>query len=359
MSSPTHPGRRRFGGLLAALLGSAGTAGMPALAAAQSKAMASSLPLIKPARLRQGDLVAIIAPAGFTDEDAIAKAIQNIESLGLRVQLGANIRAMHGNYAGTVQQRLDDLHAAFRDPQVKAVWAIRGGSGCISLLALIDYGLIRNNPKILIGYSDITALHLAIGKQTGLVTFHGPVASSTFSEYTVTQLQNVLMTPQPRYTITMSAENKLLAETQANFAIRTVHGGQATGRLTGGNLAMVSALAGTPYAADFREHILFLEDVNEAPYRIDRMLCQLDLSVGFKQAAALMLGIFEHCEADEGDTSLTLNATVDQHLLPLSVPAVTAYSFGHIRHQFTLPMQILATLDTERQTLTLLEAAVT
>ena len=358
MSSPPHFGRRRFGGLLAAL-SMAGTAGIPALAAAQQKTMPTPLPLIKPARLRQGDLVAIIAPAGFTDDEAIAKAVQNIESLGLRATLGANIRAVHGNYAGTVQQRLADLHAAFRDPQVKAVWAIRGGSGCISLLALIDYALIRSNPKILIGYSDITALHLAIASQTGLVTFHGPVASSTFSDYTLTQLQNVLMTPQPRYTITMSAENQLRSETEANFAIRTVHGGLATGRLTGGNLAMVSALAGTPYAADFREHILFLEDVNEAPYRIDRMLCQLDLSIGFKHAAALMLGIFEHCEADEGDTSLTLNATVDQHLLPLSVPAVTAYSFGHIRHQFTLPMQILATLDTERQTLTLLEAAVT
>src|SRR5450830_1084260 len=358
MSSPTHPGRRRFGGLLAALLGAAGTAGMPALAAAQSKAMASSLPLIKPARLRQGDLVAIIAPAGFTDEDAIAKAIQNIESLGLRVQLGANIRAVHGNYAGTVQQRLDDLHAAFRDPEVKAIWAIRGGSGCISLLALLDYALIQRNPKVLVGYSDITALHLAIGRQTGLVTFHGPVASSTFSDYTVTQLRNVLMTPQDSYTIPMALDNHRRAQTQPNFAIRTVHGGQATGRLTGGNLCMVSALAGTPYAADFREHILFLEEINEVPYRIDRMLCQLDLSIGFKHAAALMLCIFEHCEAAEGDTALSLDATVDQHLQPLRVPAVSGYSFGHIRHQFTLPMGILATLDADRQTLTLLEPAV-
>lgn len=218
--------------------------------------------------------------------------------------------------------------------------------------------MIRRNPKVLIGYSDITALHLAIGSQTGLVTFHGPVASSTFSEYTVTQLQNVLMTPQDSYTIPMALENHRRAQTDANFAIRTVHGGQATGRLTGGNLCMVSALAGTPYAADFRDGILFLEEINEVPYRIDRMLCQLDLSIGFQQAAALMLGIFEHCEAAEGDTSLTLNETLDQHLQPLAVPAVSGYSFGHIRHQFTIPMGILATLDADRQTLTLLEAAV-
>ncbi len=216
--------------------------------------------------------------------------MRNIESLGLRASLGANIRAVHGNYAGTVQQRLDDLHAAFRDPEVKAIWAIRGGSGCISLLALLDYALIQRNPKVLIGYSDITALHLAIGRQTGLVTFHGPVASSTFSDYTVTQLRNVLMTPQDSYTIPMALDNHRRAQTQPNFAIRTVHGGQATGRLTGGNLCMVSALAGTPYAADFREHILFLEEINEVPYRIDRMLCQLDLSIGFKQCGGIDAG---------------------------------------------------------------------
>lgn len=358
MSSQTNLSRRRFGGLLAATLGVAGTPAWAAAAQGKGKRMQQQHPLIKPARLRQGDLVAIIAPGGFTDEDAIAKAQRNIESLGLRASLGANIRAVHGNYAGTVQQRLDDLHAAFRDPDVKAVWAIRGGSGCISLLALLDYGLIRRNPKVLIGYSDITALHLAILRQTGLVTFHGPVASSTFSDYTVTQLQNVLMTPQEQYTIPMALDNHRRAQTQPNFAIRTVHGGQATGRLTGGNLCMVSALAGTPYAADFREHILFLEEINEVPYRIDRMLCQLDLAVGFKHAAALMLGIFEHCEAAEGDTALTLDETLDQHLQPLQVPAVSGYSFGHIRHQFTIPMGILATLDADRQTLTLLEAAV-
>ncbi|MNK63688.1 putative murein peptide carboxypeptidase [compost metagenome] len=358
MSSQTNLSRRRFGGLLAATLGAAGTPAWAAATQGKGKRMQQQHALIKPARLRQGDLVAIIAPGGFTDEDAIAKAVRNIESLGLRASLGANIRAVHGNYAGTVQQRLDDLHAAFRDPDVKAVWAIRGGSGCISLLALLDYALIRANPKVLIGYSDITALHLAIARQTGLVTFHGPVASSTFSEYTVTQLQNVLMTPQEQYTIPMALDNHRRAQTHANFAIRTVHGGQATGRLTGGNLCMVSALAGTPYAADFRQHILFLEEINEVPYRIDRMLCQLDLSVGFNKAAALMLGIFEHCEAAEGDTALTLDATVDQHLQPLRVPAVSGYSFGHIRHQFTIPMGILATLDADRQTLTLLEPAV-
>lgn len=347
--------RRRFGGMLAAAVGAASA---PALAAAAPQPRMHTYPLIKPARLRQGDLVALVAPAGLLDEDEIAKAIGNMESLGLRVSLGTHIRAVNGNYAGTVQQRLDDLHAAFRDPQVKAVWAIRGGSGCISLLAHIDYKLIRSNPKILIGYSDITALHLAIHRHTGLVTFHGPVASSTFSDYTVTHLQTVLMQPQEQYTIPMALENHRRALSHPNFTIRTVHGGQATGRLTGGNLCMVSALAGTPYAAEFEHRILFLEEINEAPYRVDRMLYQLDLAGHLSSAAALMLGVFMHCEAEDGGSSLNLDQTLDQHLLPLTVPAVTGYSFGHIRDQFTLPIGILATLDAERQTVTLLEAAV-
>lgn len=358
MSSHSSFSRRRFGGMLAAAIGAAGA---PALAAAAQKKgirMQASLPLIKPARLRQGDLVAIVAPSGFTDDEEIAKAVANMESLGLRVTLGEHIRAVHGNYAGTVQQRLDDLHAAFRNPEVKAVWAVRGGSGAISLLALIDYALIRANPKILVGYSDITALHLAIGSQTGLVTFHGPVASSTFSDYTVTHLRNVLMAPQEQYTIPMALENHRRAIEHPNFSIRTVHGGKATGRLTGGNLCMVSALAGTPYAAQIDQRLVFLEDINEAPYRIDRMLCQLDLAGSFASAAAMMMGVFMHCEADQGDSALTLDQTLDQHLQPLRVPAVAGYSFGHIRDQFTIPMHILATLDAERQTLTLLEPAV-
>ncbi len=351
--------RRRFGGLLVAAGATLASTAYGAAPLQGNKSMNNpSLRPVKPARLRQGDLVAIIAPSGRTDDEAIAKAVLNLESLGLRVKLGQHLRAVHGNYAGSVQQRLDDLHAMFADPEVKAIWAIRGGSGAIALLSRIDYRLIALHPKIFIGYSDITALHLAIQRHTGLVTFHGPVASSTLSDYSLTHLLGVLMAPQDNYTIPMALENQRKAEAEPNYLVRTVHGGMATGRLTGGNLSMVSALAGTPYAVDFRDSILFLEDVNEAPYRIDRMMAQLDLSQGFSRAAALMLGIFEHCEAADGDMSLTLNDTVDQHLQPLAVPAVAGYSFGHIRDQFTLPMGIRARLDAGTRTLTLLEPAV-
>jgi muramoyltetrapeptide carboxypeptidase len=351
--------RRGFGRLVAAAL--AATA-LPA-AAAGGRAVFRKSPmkktgLIKPPRLRAGDTVGLVAPGGHTDAPAIAKAIKNIEGLGFQVKLGRNLEAVYGNYGGLPAQRLDDLHTMFADPDVKAIWAIRGGSGCIQLLAQLDYELIRRHPKILIGYSDITALHLAIQKKTGLVTFHGPVASSTFSDYAVTQLLNVLMHPEDEYTIPMALENSRKAEEQPHYALRTVVPGVCEGALMGGNLCLVSALVGTEYAANYRGGILFLEEVNEAPYRIDRMLMQLQLSQGFEHAAGVMLGICENCGPQDSDISLTLDETTDQHLKPLKVPAVTGYSFGHIRDQFTIPMGIRARLDTERQTLTLLEPAV-
>ncbi|MET0857502.1 MAG: LD-carboxypeptidase [Telluria sp.] len=348
--------RRRFGGALAA---ATLAATLPTAAAAHPPAARPmKRTLIKPPRLREGDLIGLIAPGGYTSDTSIEKSVTKIESLGFRVRLGANLREVHGNYAGSVQQRLTDLHAMFADPEVKAIWCIRGGSGCISLLAGLDYALVRANPKILLGYSDITALHLAIFRHAGLVTFHGPVASSGQSDYSTAHMLAVLMDPLPTYSIPMAMENQRRARAEPHYAIRTVQGGKATGALMGGNLSMVSALAGTPYAADFRHSILFLEDVNEAPYRIDRWMTQLDLSVGLANAAGVMIGICDKCGPGDEPNSLTLDETLDIHLKPLTIPAVTGYSFGHIRHQFTMPMGIRATLDTERQTLTLLEAAV-
>jgi muramoyltetrapeptide carboxypeptidase len=350
MSSSEKISRRAFATLAAAAVM------LPAGARPRPTAMTHSL--IKPPRLRFGDTVALVAPGGHTNDEAIGKAAARIEQLGFKVRQGANLRAVHGNYAGSVRQRLDDLHAMFADREVKAIWCIRGGSGCISLLSGLDYRLIRANPKILLGYSDITALHLAIHRHAGLVTFHGPVASSGDSDYATSHMLAVLMDPQPVYTIAMALENQVRARDEPQYAVRTATHGVASGPLIGGNLSMVSALAGTPYAADFRKAILFIEEVNEEPYRIDRWMTQLDLAVGLAKAAAVMIGICENCGPKDDDIALSLEQTLDQHLLPLIIPAVSGYSFGHIRNQFTLPVGVMARLDTGAQTLTLLEAAV-
>jgi muramoyltetrapeptide carboxypeptidase len=342
-------GRRRFNRTMAAAL---------LLPFASARAASTMTPLIKPPRLRRGDVVGLIAPGGYTSDAAIEKAVQHIESLGFRVKLGTYLRDVWGNYGGTVAARIADLHAMFRDPDVKAIWAIRGGSGCISLLRHLDYRLIRTHPKILLGYSDITALHLAIHRHAGLVTFHGPVASSTPSDYATEHLLAVLTAPRESYTIPMSLDNDRRALDEPWYATRTVHGGVAEGPLIGGNLSLVSALAGTPYAADFTGGLLFIEEVNEEPYRIDRWMTQLDLAVGFDKAAGVMIGICENCGPQGDGPSLTLDETLDVHLQPLHVPAVTGYSFGHIRNQFTIPVGIRGRLDTEARTVTLLEAGV-
>lgn len=319
---------------------------------------ATKRPLIKPPRLHFGDTIGLIAPGGHTNDGAIGKAVARIEALGFKVRQGANLRAVHGNYGGSVLQRVDDLHAMFADQDIKAIWCIRGGSGCISLLSSLDYKLIRANPKVLLGYSDITALHLAIYRHAGLVSFHGPVAISSQSDYSTAHMLAVLMDPQPTYTIAMAAENSKRALEEPHYAIRTVNHGVATGPLMGGNLSLLAALCGTDYAADIRKSILFIEEVNEEPYRIDRWMTQLDLAGGFRNTAALMIGICDNCGPVAGESALSFDQTMDQHMLPLSIPAVSGYSFGHIRHQFTLPMGIQARLDTEAQTVTLLEPAV-
>jgi muramoyltetrapeptide carboxypeptidase len=355
MPSNTRISRRGFGKLAAASLLLPSSFSSAATRRAHTSPMKH---LIKPPRLKKGDLVGLIAPGGYTSDASIQKAVKNIEALGLRVKPGNYLREVWGNYGGTVAARIADLHGMFRDPDVKAIWAIRGGSGCISLLKHLDFGLIRRHPKILLGYSDITALHLAIHRHAGVVTFHGPVASSTLSDYSSEHMLAVLSDPRASYTIPMSVENASRALQEPQYAIRTMHGGTATGPLIGGNLSLVSALAGTPYAADFKDSLLFIEEVNEEPYRIDRWMTQLDLAVGLDKAAGVMIGICENCGPQGNGSSLTLDETLDVHLQPLHVPAVTGYSIGHIRNQFTIPVGVRATLDTERQTVTLLEPAV-
>jgi muramoyltetrapeptide carboxypeptidase len=327
----------------------------PSLASA-----AQSVPrrLVKPPRLKHRDVVGLIAPSGVVDDAQIERGVRNLESLGFTVKPGRNLRASHGGYAGTVAQRVEDIHEMFRDREVRALWSARGGSGCAALLPLLDYGLVRRNPKALVGYSDITALHLAMLARAGLVTFHGPVSSSTFSTFSADRLREVLMEPVARRVLRDAAENLEKAVDQSAFAPRTFRAGIAEGWLAGGNLSTLSAMVGTPYVPPMKGSLLFLEEVGEAPYRIDRMLTQLAQSGVLRQAAAIMLGVFQRCEPTDGEPSLSLDQVLDENFAGLGIPAASGFSFGHIAHQLTLPVGIRARLDTEERTLTLLETAV-
>lgn len=313
---------------------------------------------IKPKRLKKGDTIGLITPGSYIDDEGLEKAVKNIESLGFQVKLAENIRAERGFNAGTDAQRVADLHLMFNDKQVEGIWCARGGYGCSRLLPKIDYSLIKNNPKVLIGFSDITALLLAIYKATGLVGFHGPVGSSDFTDYTKEYLTKVLIEPQEKLMISLSTENEELAKTDKIYQTATIRGGKATGQLVGGNLSLLAPLAGTKYQPNIKGKLLFIEEIGEAPYRIDRMLTQLRQSYPLRDAAGIILGVFRGCEMKIGSRSLSLMDTIKDRLNDLNIPVFYGAAMGHIADNMTLPIGVKAELDADSGALILLEKGV-
>jgi muramoyltetrapeptide carboxypeptidase len=328
---------------------------LPIAAAAAHGKTPGKMKITKPRRLERGDTVALVAPSSGVSEAEFNRALQNLENLGLKVKLGKYVREANGFLAGTDDRRAEDLNRAIYDKECAAIWCIRGGYGLTRILPKIDFAAIRKNPKPIIGYSDTTALLLAAHQDTGLVTFHGPGGSSTQSDYTRKHLTAALMEPAVPHKIELSPEyatrDNLLYKTQV------ITPGKAKGRLIGGNLSLITAMAGTPFALrDVKGKILFLEDVNERPYRIDRMFVQLSQSVDLRKAAGIALGIFDRCEPPN-DNSQTVIDVVRDLLGGLGIPVIYGLSFGHIRDQFTLPLGVEAELDTAKATVTLLETA--
>lgn len=313
--------------------------------------------MIKPKRLKAGDTVAVIAPSSGASSEAFDRALANVVMLGLKAKVGKFARGSNDFFSGTDAERLHDLHAAFEDAEVNGVWCVRGGSGAPRLLPEINYSLIRKNPKVFVGFSDITALHLAISQQTGLVTFHGPVASSEFSPYTKANFVNTVMTPTANYKIQPSEFN--IAQASALFKPNVFTPGHARGRLVGGNLSLLAALAGTPYALkDLKGAILFAEDINEPPYKVDRLFTQLRESCDMHALAGVALGVFSSAQAaTEAETASTTRVLKDR-LGDLGIPVVSGLSFGHIRDNCTLPIGVEAELDTATATITILESPV-
>jgi muramoyltetrapeptide carboxypeptidase len=301
---------------------------------------------IKPRRLREGDIVGIVAPGSPFSEEQLQKTLANLTALGLVPKLATNLKATLGYLAGTDQQRLDDLHSMFSDKEVAAIWCLRGGYGTARLLPHLNYRLIRRNPKPLIGYSDITALLNAIHQETGLVCFHGPVGASDFSPFTVAGLRGALM-DVPQGPLLLPAPNRQQA------VPRTLVGGTARGRLAGGNLSLVAALCGTPWQLPVKGRILFLEDVGEKPYRIDRMLTQLRQACPLEKAKAIVLGTFSDCQATDSP-SQTIEEVFADRLGNLGVPVCYGLPFGHITDQLTLPIGAEAELDADKCSLTLM-----
>jgi muramoyltetrapeptide carboxypeptidase len=316
---------------------------------------------VKPRSLRPGDTVGLITPSTFvSDPDRLALAERTIRYFGLKMKMGANVSKRSGYLGGSIEERLDDLHAMFRDPEVRAVFAIRGGYGSAQLLDRVDYTLIAANPKIFLGYSDITALHLAIHRKTGLTTFHGPVTLSRFNAYTQEHFRKALFQTSPIGRVTNPPDSDPL---RPAHTLRTIRGGSARGRLVGGNLTLISTTLGTPYEIDTRGRILFLEDVDEQPYSVDRMLTHLRLAGKLDEAAGIVFGECADCRPRDFkpsfDSTFSLGEVLDNVLSKLRIPVLTGLTIGHTDDQLTLPLGVMATLDADKGELTIEEAAVT
>ena len=316
-------------------------------------------PLVKPRALQPGDTVGLITPSTYvSDPDRLLLAARTVEYFGLRPKMGKNVGRRAGYLGGSVGERLDDLHAMFRDPEVKAVFAIRGGYGSEQLLDRIDYDLIRRNPKVFLGYSDITALHIAIHQRTGLVTFHGPVVLSRFSDYTQKWFRKAVFEAAPLGAVANPPESNPL---RPSHTLRTVRPGKASGPLAGGNLSLIATTMGTPYEIETRGRILFIEDVDEQPYSIDRMLTQLRLAGKLDAAAGLVFGECNACRPRDYqpafESTFSFGEVLDNILGGLKIPVLSGLVFGHTDDQLTLPLGVTASLDAANQALVIEEAA--
>ena len=320
--------------------------------------MPASQPLIRPPRLREGDLIGLINPSGAIYERLPYELTHDtLRALGFRTKEAPNLRARYGHMAGTPQQRADDIHALFADPGVAGILAVTGGSGANRVLPLLDYDLIARHPKFLGGFSDLTALISAVHAKTGLVTFHSPLGRSEWNAFSIEHFKAVVMegAAHTLRNALVPGDDRVAREGR----ISTLRGGTAQGPLLGGNLAVLTSLAGTPYMPDLRGAILFLEDVNEYVYRVDRMLSTLMLSGALQQVAGVVLGGFTDCAPSEGSFgSLTLDEVFDDYFDPLHVPVYRGAQFGHIKRKFTLPLGVRTEIDADAGTLRLLEAAV-
>lgn len=313
--------------------------------------------IIKPNRLYAGDTIAIVGPAAPAySREQVQVTVESLEALGLKVSIGKHIYDRYGYLAGRDADRAADLNAAFADPNIKGIIAMHGGWGCARLLPLLHYDVIAKNPKPLLGYSDITALLLGIYAKTGLVTFHGPEGAATWNQFTVKHLQQVLFGAEAILMQNPKDKGDLLV--QEKDRTTTLVSGKVRGKLIGGNLTVLSHIVGSPYLPDFKNAILFLEDVHEEPYSVDRMLTQLKLAGILDQIAGFVFGKCTQCDAQGGYGSLTLWDLFDDHIVPLKKPAYTGAMIGHIKDKFTVPLGIEAELDADAGTIQLLESAV-
>lgn len=308
--------------------------------------------ILRPPKLKNGDLFGVISPAGpVADRSRIERGVRYLEGLGYRVAVGKYATRSNGYLAGDDRERLSDLHMMFRDKKVKAIICTRGGYGTTRLLPSLDYDLIRNNPKILIGFSDITALQLALWKKCRLISFHGPMLgvemAAPIEPLTEQIFWQCLTSTEPVGRIPLPE------------GLTTLYAGKAIGRLVGGNLSLIVSLLGTQYQPEFRDSILFIEDSGEEPYRIDRMLTQLRNSHALARTRGVLAGQFTNCVSkDATGSSISVEHILEDIAKASEKPFLSNLPFGHVGRKITLPVGLRVKVDAAAKTIEYLEPAV-
>ncbi len=313
---------------------------------------------IRPPRLASGARVALIAPSGpLLERDDHTRAAALCRALGLEPVVLPHASRVHGYLAGQDAERLADLNAALSDPQYDAVWCLRGGDGLNRIVAEVDFAGFARAPKPVIGFSDITVLLLALWRETGVVSFHGPVAREPMPGLARRTFERVLTQAEPAGVLELPvAPADLLLPVEGRVV--TLVPGRAEGTLLGGNLTLLQSLVGTRFQPDLHGAILFLEDINEDLYRIDRMLAHLRLAGLLDGLAGVAIGQFTDCHRWTPDGALGLDAVLHTYFGMRGVPVLMGLPIGHIAAQWTVPIGVRAAIDADAGTLTLLEAAV-
>jgi len=321
-------------------------------------AQAQERPIIKPKRLVSGMTVGLVSPASNAPEDEdILASMDFVRSLGFQVKASPNLFARNQYLAGSDEQRAEDLNSFFADPEIDAIFCTRGGYGAPRILRYLDYDAIAANPKIFMGYSDITAILNAVNLRTGLVTFHGPMAFENFTDYTYEQYRKVIEAPSSSSEIGSPPDFDVKpGQVDRENRITTIAPGVAEGRLVGGNLSLLVTLLGTEFEPNFEGAILFLEDVYEPPYSIDRMLTHLWLAGKLEQVNGIAFGKFT--DADYGSNTFSVEEVIRSRCETLGVPVLKGLMIGHTTDQTVVPLGIQARLDADNGKLTLIETAV-
>ena len=300
--------------------------------------------LIMPKALVRGDRVAVIAPSGPLPEGRLEKSLQAIRKYGLEPVVYDSVKSRHGYLAGSDRLRADDLTHAFADDSVAGVICARGGYGAQKLHRLIDWDVVKRNPKVFLGYSDVTYLHSMMNQYCGFVTYHTPMPSTEWykelDDYTDHWLNLALFGGNWGELTNCDKEKRF-----------TLTGGKGEGKLVGGNLSLVASAVGTPYVISGKDAIFFLEDVEESPYRVDRMLTQMVAGGSFEGCKGIVLGYYTDCQPDDPEKSLSLMQVFEEILKPLGIPVLGGVTCGHDLPTLSLPMGACVQLDADAKTL--------